>query len=52
VVNGQCLQSLGDQTTRETQINGRGVAAISWVVGRYSRLVVEVEVVVFQPVNY
>jgi len=52
MVNGQCLQSLGDRTTRETQINGRGVAAISWVVGRFSRLVVKVKVVVSQPVDY
>jgi hypothetical protein len=52
MVDGQCQYGLGDRTARETQIDGRGVAAISWVVGRYSRLVVEVEVVVFQPVNY
>jgi hypothetical protein len=36
----------------ETQVDSRGVSTISLVVGRYSGLVVEVEVVVFQPVNY
>jgi hypothetical protein len=52
MVDSQCWNRLGDRAARETQIDGRGVAAISWVMGRYSRLVMEMEVVVFQPVDY
>jgi len=37
---------------RETQVDSGVIATISRVVGRYSRFIVEVKVVVFQPVDY
>jgi hypothetical protein len=52
VVDSQRQYGLGDRTTGETQVDGRGVATVPWVVGWYSRLIVEVEVVAFQPVDY